>query len=174
MSSASAVVHQAGKVVKQPRGHVLGIDLGTTHTCVSVMDGKQPRIIPDQDGLRTTPSVVAFSAHGERVIGYPAKRQALLNPKNTVTAAKRLIGRKFDDANVQLERKTASFEIIPAANGDAWIQVADKQYSPSQIGAYLLMKMKTIAGSFLGKRFNIFRVYVYVVEMRKMKSKAGI
>ncbi len=113
------------------------------------MDGKQPRIIPDDEGLRTTPSVVAF-AGGERILGYAAKRQALINPKNTVTAAKRLIGRKFDDPNVQLERKTASFEIVPAANGDAWVQVDGKQYSPSQIGAYLLMKMKAISEAFLG------------------------
>lgn len=131
-------------------GHIVGIDLGTTHTCVSFMDSKKPRVIPDSDGYRTCPSIVAFTPDGNRLVGYPAKRQALLNPRNTITAAKRLIGRKFDDKEVQQERATASFAIVPARNGDAWVEVLGKQYSPSQISAYVLMKMKDTAEKFLG------------------------
>lgn len=132
-------------------GHIIGIDLGTTHTCVSILDGKVPRVIADSSGYRTTPSIVAFTADGLRLVGYPAKSQALLNPENTITAAKRLIGRKFDDPKVQEERKTASFKIVPAVNGDAWVEVHGKQYSPSQISAFLLMKMKETAEAYLGK-----------------------
>jgi molecular chaperone DnaK len=149
--TTSTALRIEAKDVPRGRGYVIGIDLGTTHTCVSVMDGKQPRVIPDADGHRTTPSIVAITG-GQRLIGYAAKRQALLSPRNTVAAAKRLIGRKYDDPEVQQERRTASFEIVPAKNGDAWIRLDGKDYSPSQIGAYILMKMKEAAQADLGAR----------------------
>ncbi|CAI8051463.1 Stress-70 protein, mitochondrial [Geodia barretti] len=130
------------------KGAVVGIDLGTTNSCVAVMDGKNPRVIENSEGSRTTPSVVAFTKDGERLCGILAKRQTVTNPKNTVYATKRLIGRRFDDEEVKKEAKTVPYEIVRASNGDAWVKTAHdgKMYSPSQIGAFVLMKMKETAG----------------------------
>lgn len=110
------------------------------------MEGKTPKILENAEGARTTPSVVAFTSEGERLVGAPAKRQAVTNSKNTLYATKRLIGRRYDDPEVQKEKKNASFSIIKASNGDAWVEAHGKAYSPSQVGAFVLMKMKETAG----------------------------
>jgi molecular chaperone DnaK len=130
----------------KPQGAVIGIDLGTTNSCVSVMEGKEPRVIENAEGTRTTPSVVAFAKDGELLVGNPAKRQAVVNPENTLFAIKRLIGRKYEDPIVQDDAKHVPYKIVRHANGDAWVEVLSKKYSPSQIGAFVLMKMKETAG----------------------------
>ncbi|VDP75435.1 unnamed protein product [Echinostoma caproni] len=135
-----------------PKGTVIGIDLGTTNSCVAVMEGKQPKILENSEGCRTTPSVVAFTSDGERLVGAPAKRQAVTNSANTLSATKRLIGRRFDDPEVQKDLKNCSFKIIKASNGDAWVEAQGKAYSPSQIGAFVLMKMKETAENYLGSK----------------------
>lgn len=132
------------------KGAVIGIDLGTTNSCVAVMEGKQAKVLENAEGARTTPSVVAFSADGERLVGMPAKRQAVTNPNNTLYATKRLIGRRFDDPEVKKDTKNVPFKIVRASNGDAWVEAHGKLYSPSQIGAFVLMKMKETAESYLG------------------------
>ena len=118
------------------------------------MDGKTPRVIENAEGGRTTPSVVAFSKDNELIVGTPAKRQAVVNPENTFFATKRLIGRRFDDPIVQRDSKIVSYKIIKHSNGDAWVESRGKKYSPSQIGGFVLMKMKETAESFLGKTVN--------------------
>jgi hypothetical protein len=160
----SAAAPEAGK--SEPKAGkqstvIVGIDLGTTQSCVSFMDGKKPRVIPDGEGNNTTPSIVAFTKAGERLVGHPAKRQALINPENTITAAKRLIGRKYDHPQVQQEKKMASFEIVPASNGDAWVNINGKQYSPSQISAFVLMSMKEAADKYLGAQSLCFRLCLF-------------
>ncbi|KAI8903747.1 heat shock protein 70 family [Gorgonomyces haynaldii] len=132
------------------QGAVIGIDLGTTNSCVAVMDGKSPRVLENAEGARTTPSIVAFTKEGELLVGTPAKRQAVVNPENTVFATKRLIGRRFDDAAVQNDMKTVSYRIVKHTNGDAWVEAQGKKYSPAQIGAFILQKMKETADGFLG------------------------
>merc|ERR1711994_216339 len=133
------------------RGKVIGIDLGTTNSCVAVMEGKQAKIIENSEGARTTPSVVAFTADGERLVGMPAKRQAVTNSANTFYATKRLIGRRFTDEEVKKDMNMVSFKIIKASNGDAWVAGGDgKVYSPSQVGAFTLTKMKETAEQYLG------------------------
>ncbi|ERE81255.1 stress-70 protein [Cricetulus griseus] len=127
------------------KGAVVGIDLGTTNSCVAVMEGKQAKVLENAEGARTTPSVVAFTADGERLVGMPAKRQAVTNPNNTFYATKRLIGRRYDDPEVQKDTKNVPFKIVRASNGDAWVEAHGKLYSPSQIGAFVLMKMKETA-----------------------------
>lgn len=134
----------------QVKGAVIGVDLGTTNSCVAVMEGKVARVIENAEGSRTTPSVVAFTADGERLIGMPAKRQAVTNATNTLSATKRLIGRRFEDAEVKKDLKTSTFKIVKASNGDAWLEAQGKLYSPSQIGGYVLTKMKETAESYLG------------------------
>jgi len=132
------------------KGAVIGIDLGTTNSCVAVMEGKQAKVIENSEGSRTTPSVVAFSKDGERLVGMPAKRQAVTNSANTFYATKRLIGRRYNDAEVKKDMKTLSYKIVQASNGDAWVEGTDKKmYSPSQIGAFVLMKMKETAEAYL-------------------------
>lgn len=132
-------------------GHVIGIDLGTTNSCVSVMEGKAAKVIENAEGARTTPSVVAFTSEGERLVGMPAKRQAVTNSDNTFYATKRLIGRRFEDPEVKKDMNMVSFKIVKASNGDAWVSSTDgKVYSPSQIGAFVLTKMKETAEAYLG------------------------
>lgn len=132
------------------KGAVIGIDLGTTNSCVAVMEGKQAKVIENAEGSRTTPSVVAFLKDGERLVGMPAKRQAVTNSANTFYATKRLIGRRFNDPEVKKDMKTLSYKIVQASNGDAWVEGTDKKmYSPSQIGAFVLMKMKETAEAYL-------------------------
>ena len=129
---------------------VIGIDLGTTNSCVAVMDGKDAKVIENAEGSRTTPSMVAFSEDGECLVGQSAKRQAVTNPVNTLYAIKRLIGRPFNDPVTKKDKKIVSYDIVEGENGDAWVNVADKKYSPSQISGYILQKMKETAEQFLG------------------------
>ena len=141
-------------------GPIIGIDLGTTNSCVALMEGGTAKVIENAEGNRTTPSVVAFTKDGEKLVGAPAKRQAVTNSENTVYATKRLIGRRFDDQSVQHDKKHMSYKIIKHSSGDAWVEVQGKPYSPSQIGAFVLMKMKETAESYLGK--NVERAVVTV------------
>ncbi len=124
---------------------VIGIDLGTTNSCVSVMDGKNAKVIENAEGARTTPSIVAFSDSDERLIGQPAKRQAVTNPEGTIFAVKRLIGRRFDDPMVAKDKDLVPYQIVKGDNGDAWVEVHGKKYSPSQVSAMILQKMKETA-----------------------------
>src|SRR5881397_2879931 len=132
-------------------GKVIGIDLGTTNSCVAVMDGKTAKVIENAEGMRTTPSIVAFSDDGERLVGQPAKRQAVTNPERTIFAVKRLIGRRYDDPTVEKDKKLVPYKISKAGNGDAWVEVDGKTYSPSQISAFILQKMKETAEAFIGQ-----------------------
>jgi len=132
-------------------GKVIGIDLGTTNSCVAVMDGGKPKVIENAEGARTTPSVVAFTKDGERLIGQPAKRQAVTNPESTIFAVKRLIGRRFDDPMTKKDMELVPYEIVKGSNGDAWVKAGGEDYSPSQISAYTLQKMKETAEAYLGE-----------------------
>lgn len=154
-------------------GVVIGIDLGTTNSCVAVMEGKNPRVIENAEGSRTTPSVVAFTKEGERIVGMPAKRQAVTNAKNTLFATKRLIGRRFDDPEVQKDMKTVSYQIVKSSNGDAWVEANGKMYSPSQIGAFVLTKMKETAESFLGHPVSnaVVTVPAYFNDSQRQATK---
>jgi molecular chaperone DnaK (HSP70) len=132
-------------------GKIIGIDLGTTNSCVSVMEGGQPKVIENSEGARTTPSIIAYQEDGEILVGAPAKRQAVTNPKNTLYAVKRLIGRKFDEKEVQKDIGLMPYQIMKADNGDAWIAVRDKKLAPPQISAEVLRKMKKTAEDYLGE-----------------------
>jgi len=155
------------------KGHVIGIDLGTTNSCVSAMEGKTPKVLENAEGARTTPSVVAFTQEGERLVGMPAKRQAVTNAANTLYATKRLIGRRFGDAEVKKDMKTSSFKIVKASNGDAWVEANGKMYSPSQVGAFVLMKMKETAESYLGSTVNnaVVTVPAYFNDSQRQATK---
>ncbi|MBA0844694.1 hypothetical protein Goarm_000025 [Gossypium armourianum] len=152
---------------------VIGIDLGTTNSCVSVMEGKNPRVIENAEGARTTPSVVAFNQQGELIVGTPAKRQAVTNPTNTFFGTKRLIGRRFDDAQTQKEMKMVPYKIVRAPNGDAWLEANGKTYSPSQIGAFVLTKMKETAEAYLGKTVTkaVITVPAYFNDAQRQATK---
>ena len=154
-------------------GKVIGIDLGTTNSCVAVMDGKEPRVIENAEGARTTPSMIAFSKDGERLVGQPAKRQAVTNPENTLYAVKRLIGRRYDDPEVQKMLKTAPFKIIRSDNGDAWVEVDGEKKSPAQISAMVLQKMKETAESFLGEKVDqaVITVPAYFNDSQRQATK---
>ncbi len=130
---------------------VIGIDLGTTNSCVAIMDGKAPKVIENSEGARTTPSIIAFTEDGERLVGQAAKRQAVTNPENTLFAIKRLIGRPMDDVNTKKMKETVPYRIAKADNGDAWVVAHGEQYAPSQISAFTLQKMKETAEAFLGE-----------------------
>ena len=125
---------------------------GTTNSCIAVMDGKTAKVIENAEGARTTPSMVAFSDDGERLVGQPAKRQAVTNPENTLFAIKRLIGRRFEDKTVKKDQKLVPYNIVNGDNGDAWVKVNDDKYSPSQISAMILQKMKETAEAYLGEK----------------------
>src|SRR5919107_1825941 len=152
---------------------VIGIDLGTTNSCVAVMDGKNPKVIENSEGGRTTPSIVAFTADGERLVGQPAKRQAVTNPKRTVFAVKRLIGRRFDDPTVKEDQKLVPYKIIRADNGDAWVEADNGKYSPSQISAFILQKMKETAESYLGEKVEkaVITVPAYFNDAQRQATK---
>lgn len=150
---------------------VIGIDLGTTNSCVAVMDGGDPRVIENSEGARTTPSIVAFTDKGERLVGQPAKRQAVTNPENTFYAIKRLIGRRRDDA--YLKQYNASYRIVSAENGDAWVDSRGKKYSPSQISAFTLQKMKESAEAFLGEKVTeaVITVPAYFNDAQRQATR---
>jgi molecular chaperone DnaK len=131
---------------------VIGIDLGTTNSCVAVMEGKQAKVIENSEGTRTTPSIVAFTESGERLVGQAAKRQAVTNPENTFFAIKRLIGRRFDDPMVRKDMDLVPYKIIKGDNGDAWVEERGKRFAPSQISAFILQKMKETAEAYLGEK----------------------
>ena len=158
-------------------GKVIGIDLGTTNSCVAVMEGGVPQVIPNQEGARTTPSIVAFTAKGERLVGQIAKRQALTNPKNTVFAVKRLIGRKYDSKEVEQARRFLPYSISLSTNGDAHIQVDDKTYAPPEIAAFVLQKLKAAAEDYLGEAVEeaIITVPAYFNDPQRQATKdAGL
>jgi len=155
------------------KGAVIGIDLGTTNSCVAVMEGKTPKVIENAEGSRTTPSVVAFTKDSERLVGMPAKRQAVTNAQNTLYATKRLIGRKFEDAEVKKDMKTVSYKIVRASNGDAWVEAHGKMYSPSQVGAFVLTKMKETADSYMGTSVKnaVVTVPAYFNDSQRQATK---
>ncbi|WP_018013294.1 molecular chaperone DnaK [Sinorhizobium medicae] len=152
---------------------VIGIDLGTTNSCVSVMDGKDAKVIENAEGARTTPSMVAFTDDGERLVGQPAKRQAVTNPENTLFAIKRLIGRTFEDPTTQKDKGMVPYKIVKADNGDAWVEAHDKSYSPSQISAMILQKMKETAESYLGEKVEkaVITVPAYFNDAQRQATK---
>jgi molecular chaperone DnaK len=152
---------------------VIGIDLGTTNSCVAVMDGKTPRVIENAEGMRTTPSIVAFTEDGERLVGQPAKRQAVTNPERTFFAVKRLIGRRYDDPTVEKDKKLVPYKIVRASNGDAWLEADGKTYSPSQISAFVLQKMKETAEAHLGTKVEqaVITVPAYFNDAQRQATK---
>jgi molecular chaperone DnaK len=154
-------------------GKVIGIDLGTTNSCVAVMEGKTPKVIENSEGKNTTPSIVAFSDDGERLVGQPAKRQAVTNPERTFFAVKRLIGRRYDDPMVEKDKKLVSYKIVRASNGDAWLEADGKTYSPSQISGFVLQKMKETAESYLGQKVTqaVITVPAYFNDAQRQATK---
>jgi molecular chaperone DnaK len=154
-------------------GKVIGIDLGTTNSCVAVMDGKTPKVIENAEGMRTTPSIVAFSDDGERLVGQPAKRQAVTNPERTFFAVKRLIGRRYDDPMVEKDKKLVPYKIVKASNGDAWVEADGKTYSPSQVSAFILQKMKETAEAHLGQKVDqaVITVPAYFNDAQRQATK---
>jgi molecular chaperone DnaK len=152
---------------------VIGIDLGTTNSCVAVMEGKTPKVIENAEGMRTTPSIVAFTDEGERLVGQPAKRQAVTNPERTIFAVKRLIGRRYDDPMVEKDKKLVPYKIVRASNGDAWVEVEGKTYSPSQISAFVLQKMKETAEAYLGTKVEqaVITVPAYFNDAQRQATK---
>jgi molecular chaperone DnaK len=154
-------------------GKVIGIDLGTTNSCVAVMEGKTPKVIENAEGMRTTPSIVAFTDDGERLVGQPAKRQAVTNPERTIFAVKRLIGRRYDDPMVEKDKKLVPYKIVRASNGDAWVEIEGKTYSPSQISAFILQKMKETAEAYLGQKVEqaVITVPAYFNDAQRQATK---
>jgi len=152
---------------------VIGIDLGTTNSCVAVMEGGKPKVIENSEGARTTPSITAFTKDGERLIGQPAKRQAVTNPDNTLFAIKRLIGRRFDDPMTKKDMELVPYEIVRGKNGDAWVKAGGTDYSPSQISAFILQKMKETAESFLGETVTqaVITVPAYFNDAQRQATK---
>jgi len=152
---------------------VIGIDLGTTNSCVAIMEGTQAKVLENAEGTRTTPSVVAFTDNDEKLIGQPAKRQAVTNPENTIFAVKRLIGRNFEDPTVKKDIESAPFKIINSEKGDAWIEAKEKKYSPSQISAFILQKMKETAEKYLGQEVTkaVITVPAYFNDAQRQATK---
>src|SRR6516164_963148 len=152
---------------------VIGIDLGTTNSCVAIMEGGKPRVIENSEGDRTTPSIVAFSKDGEVLVGQPAKRQAVTNPQNTLFAIKRLIGRKFEDEVVQRDVNMVPYKIAKADNGDAWVEVQGKKMAPPEISARVLMKMKKTAEDYLGEKVTeaVITVPAYFNDSQRQATK---
>ena len=152
---------------------VIGIDLGTTNSCVAVMEGKNPKVIENAEGARTTPSIVAFNSDGEQLVGQPAKRQGVTNPENTFFAIKRLIGRRYDDPMVEKDKKLVPYKIVRADNGDAWVEARGQKYAPSQISAYVLTKMKETAERYLGEPVSqaVITVPAYFNDSQRQATK---
>ena len=152
---------------------IIGIDLGTTNSCVSIMDGDKPRVIENAEGARTTPSIVAFTDDGEVLVGQPAKRQAVTNPKNTLYAIKRLIGRRFDEKEVQKDINLVPYKIVKAENGDAWVEAVDKKMAPPEVSARVLMKMKKTVEDFLGEKITdaVITVPAYFNDSQRQATK---
>lgn len=152
---------------------IIGIDLGTTNSCVSIMEGSQPKVLENAEGARTTPSVVAFTEDGEKLVGQPAKRQAVTNPENTIFAVKRLIGRSFEDPTVKKDIAAAPFKIVNSEKGDAWIEARGEKYSPSQISAFILQKMKETAEKYLGQEVTkaVITVPAYFNDAQRQATK---
>jgi molecular chaperone DnaK len=152
---------------------IIGIDLGTTNSCVSIMEGSQPKVLENAEGARTTPSVVAFTDDGEKLVGQPAKRQAVTNPENTIFAVKRLIGRNFEDPTVKKDITAAPFKIVNSEKGDAWIEAKGQKYSPSQISAFILQKMKETAEKYLGQEVTkaVITVPAYFNDAQRQATK---
>ncbi len=152
---------------------ILGIDLGTTNSCMCIMDGKDAKVLENREGARTTPSMVAFTSKGERLVGQPAKRQAVTNPAGTLFSIKRLIGRRYDDKMVERDKGLMPYKIVAGDNGDAWVEVADKKYAPSQISAYVLQKLKEDAESYLGEKITqaIITVPAYFDDSQRQATK---
>ena len=152
---------------------VIGIDLGTTNSCVAVMEGSKPKVLENAEGANTTPSIVAFTDDGERLVGLPAKRQGVTNPMNTFFAIKRLIGRRYDDPMVEKDKKLVPYQIIKGPNGDAWVEAHGKQYSPAQISAYVLQKMKETAEAKLGETITqaVITVPAYFNDAQRQATK---
>ena len=152
---------------------IIGIDLGTTNSCVSIMEGSQPKVLENAEGARTTPSVVAFTEDGEKLVGQPAKRQAVTNPENTIFAVKRLIGRNFEDPTVKKDIAAAPFKIVNSEKGDAWIEARGEKYSPSQISAFILQKMKETAEKYLGQEVTkaVITVPAYFNDAQRQATK---
>jgi molecular chaperone DnaK len=152
---------------------VIGIDLGTTNSCVAVMEGKDAKVIENAEGARTTPSMVAFTDSGERLVGQAAKRQAVTNPENTLFAIKRLIGRRYDDPMTQKDKGLVPYKVVPGDNGDAWVECRGKKYSPSQISAFILQKMKETAENYLGEKVTqaVITVPAYFNDSQRQATK---
>ena len=152
---------------------ILGIDLGTTNSCMCIMDGKDPKVLENREGARTTPSMVAFTSKGERLVGQPAKRQAVTNPTGTLFSIKRLIGRRYNDKMVERDKGLMPYKIISGDNGDAWVEVSDKKYAPSQVSAYVLQKLKEDAESYLGEKVTqaIITVPAYFDDSQRQATK---
>ncbi|MES1920876.1 hypothetical protein MHBO_002494, partial [Bonamia ostreae] len=169
-------------IVRSPQKHflrlfsnkIVGIDLGTTNSSVAILEGSKPKIIENSEGQRTTPSVVAFTKDKQKLVGLTARRQSVVNPKNTFYAVKRLIGRKYDDSATQKDKKTVPFQIIPGPNGDAWVKDEfGKKYSPSQVGAFVLEKMKSTAEDYLGESVQkaVITVPAYFNDAQRQATK---
>ena len=154
-------------------GDVIGIDLGTTNSCVAVMEAGSAKVIENAEGQRTTPSIIGFVEGGERLVGTPAKRQAVTNPKNTLFATKRLIGRRFDDAYVQKDMASCPYTIVRSDGGDAWVEALGQKYSPSQAGAFVLGKMKETAEAYLGRPVGhaVVTVPAYFNDSQRQATK---
>src|SRR5690606_26474879 len=154
-------------------GKIIGIDLGTTHSCVAVLEGDKPRVIENAEGGRTTPSIVAFTDEGEILVGQSAKRQSVTNPTNTLYAVKRLIGRRFEDDVVQKDIKMVPYEIVKADNGDAWVRVKGDNKAPPQISAEVLKKMKKTAEDYLGEAVTeaVITVPAYFNDSQRQATK---
>src|SRR3989454_4187040 len=152
---------------------IIGIDLGTTNSCVAIMEGGKPKVIENSEGARTTPSIVAYTEDGEILVGAPAKRQAITNAKNTIYAVKRLIGRKYDDPEVQKAIKLSPYKIVKADNGDAWVEVRGKKVAPQQVSAEILRKMKKTAEDYLGEEVTeaVITVPAYFNDSQRQATK---
>ena len=154
-------------------GKIIGIDLGTTNSCVSIIENGQPKVIENSEGARTTPSTIAYTSDGEILVGAPAKRQAVTNPKHTVYAVKRLIGRRFEEKEVQKDIKLMPYSIVKAPNGDAWVKIEDQDLAPPQISAEILKKMKKTAEDYLGEPVTeaVITVPAYFNDSQRQATK---